>query len=67
MLYSPVMALKIALLVLLLAVLPLFYVNTWMGLGAAVAAYALAAKLATRHMDRVFLVRSLKVKRKPVD
>jgi hypothetical protein len=55
-----VMPYKSALLVLTLAVIPSFYVNTWLGMAAAVAAYVVAAKIANRQMDRVFLIRTLK-------
>lgn len=51
---------KSALIVLTLAILPLLYFNVWLSLGAAIAAYIMAAKLANRQMDRVFLIRSLK-------
>jgi hypothetical protein len=53
---------KSALLVLTLAIIPLLYVNAWLSLAAAIAAYVVAAKLANRRMDRVFLIRSLKGK-----
>jgi hypothetical protein len=49
---------KSALLVLALAVVLLFYIDVWLGLAAAITAYATAAKLANHEMDRVFLIRS---------
>ena len=51
---------KSALIVLTLAIVPLLYFNVWLSLGAAIAAYIIAARLANRRMDRVFLIRSLK-------
>ena len=51
---------KLALVVLTLAVLPLLYLEAWLGLGSALVAYALAAKLANQDMDRAFLIRTLK-------
>jgi len=42
---------KLALLLLTLAVVPLFYLNIWLGLAALVAAYALIARVANRHFD----------------
>lgn len=56
---------KWMLLVLALAIIPLFYVNVWLGLTTAIVAYVLSAKLANRDMDRIFLVRSLKAKTDP--
>lgn len=50
---------KSALLVLTLAMMPLLYVNAWLSLAAAIGAYLVAAKLANRHMNRVFLNRNL--------
>jgi hypothetical protein len=49
---------KWMLLVLAVAIVPLFYVSVWLGLTAAIVAYVLSAKLANRDMDRIFLVRS---------
>ena len=43
---------KLALLLLTLTVVPLFYLNIWLGLVALVAAYALIARFANRHFDR---------------
>jgi len=51
------MSYKLSLIVLTLAILPLLYVEAWLSLGAALIAYALAAKLANQHMDRAFLVK----------
>ena len=51
---------KSALIVLTLAIVPLLYFNVWLSLGTAIAAYVIAARLANRQMDRVFLIRSLK-------
>ena len=51
---------KSALIVLTLAIVPLLYFNLWLSLGAAIAAYIIAARLANRQMDRVFQIRSLK-------
>ena len=48
---------KSALIVLTLAIVPLLYFNVWLSLGAAIAAYIIAARLANRQMDRVFLIR----------
>ena len=56
---------KLSLVVLTLAILPLLYVEAWLGLGAALVAYALAAKLANQDMDRAFLVRTLKSRAAP--
>jgi len=42
---------KLALLLLTFAVIPLFYLNIWLGLVALVAAYALIARFANRHFD----------------
>jgi len=53
---------KWMLLVLALAIVPLFYANVWVGLTAAIVAYVLSAKLANRDMDRIFLVRRLKAR-----
>jgi hypothetical protein len=53
---------KSALLMLTLAIMPLLYVNAWLSAAAAIAAYVVAAKLANRHMNRAFLIRSLKGK-----
>jgi len=43
---------KLALLLLTVAVIPLFSINVWLGLAALVAAYALIARFANRHFDR---------------
>lgn len=51
---------KSALLVLTLAIVPLLYLNAWLSLAAAIAAYIIAAKLANRHLDRAFLLRRLR-------
>ena len=56
---------KSALLVLALAIVPLLYVNSWLGIAAAIAAYAIAARLANREMDRVFLIEKLKAEARP--
>ena len=56
---------KLSLVVLTLAILPLLYVNAWLSLGAALVAYALAAKLANQDMDRAFLARTLKSRAAP--
>ena len=56
---------KWMLLVTAVAIIPLFYVNVWLGLAAAIVAYVLSAKLANRDMDRIFVVRSLKAKTDP--
>jgi hypothetical protein len=56
---------KWMLLLLVVAIVPLFYVNVWLGLTSAIVAYVLSAKLANRDMDRIFLVRSLKAKTDP--
>lgn len=50
---------KSALLVLTLAIVPLLYVSAWSSLGAAIAAYVIAAKLADQQLDRAFLSRRL--------
>ena len=56
---------KWMLLLLVVAIVPLFYVNVWLGLTSAIFAYVLSAKLANRDMDRIFLVRTLKAKTDP--
>jgi hypothetical protein len=56
---------KWMLLLLVVAIVPLFYVNDWLGLTSAIVAYVLSAKLANRDMDRIFLVRTLKAKTDP--
>ena len=56
---------KWMLLLLVVAIVPLFYVNVWLGLTTAIVAYVLSAKLANRDMDRIFLVRTLKAKSDP--
>jgi hypothetical protein len=56
---------KWMLLLLVVAIVPLFYVNVWLGLTSAIVAYVLSAKLANRDMDRIFLVRTLKAKSDP--
>jgi len=43
---------KLALLLLTIAIVPLFYVSVWMGLAALIAGYAVAARLANQHFDR---------------
>jgi len=43
---------KLALLVLALAAIPLFYVNIWLGLTATIAIYGLLVRLANRAFDR---------------
>jgi hypothetical protein len=43
---------KLALLLLTIAFVPLFYVSVWMGLAALICAYALAARLANKDFDR---------------
>jgi hypothetical protein len=48
-----------------LAVLPALYMDVWLGLAVAIVAYVLAAKLANREMDRVFLIENLKTKVEP--
>ena len=53
---------KTVLLLLTLAIAPLLYVNGWLSLAAAIAAYVVAAKLANRQFDRAFLHRSLERK-----
>lgn len=55
---------KIALLALALSIVPLLFVHAWLGIAAAIATYVLAARMAVRDMDRVFLIRSLKAKPK---
>ena len=45
------MVYKLALLVVTLAVIPLLFVNFWVGLAAAIAAYAIVAMVANRSMD----------------
>lgn len=44
---------NLALLLLTLAVVPLFYVSNWLGALAVVAIYYLAARLANRDLDRL--------------
>ena len=48
---------KSAFLVLTMAIVPLLYLNAWLSLAAAIAAYIIAAKLANRQLDRAFLLR----------
>lgn len=43
---------KLLLLLLAIALIPLFYVNLWLGLAAAAAIYGLVARLATKDLDR---------------
>lgn len=43
---------KLALLMLALAAIPLFYLNIWLGLAATVAIYGLLVRLANRAFDR---------------
>ena len=43
---------KPALLLLTIAIVPLFYISMWIGLTALLAAYALTAKLANNDFDR---------------
>ena len=43
---------KLALLLLTLAVIPLFYVSIWLGLAAVIAIYSLIARLANKDLDR---------------
>lgn len=43
---------KLALLMLALAAIPLFYVNIWLGLAATIAIYGLLVRLANRAFDR---------------
>ena len=50
---------KTVFLLLTLAIVPLLYVNGWLSLTAAIAAYLVAAKLANRQFDRAFLDRNL--------
>ena len=42
----------LALVLIILAVAPLFYMSIWLGLPAAVAIYGLIARLADRNLDR---------------
>lgn len=46
------MPLKLTFAVFTLAVIPLLYVNIWLGLASAIATYAVAARLATKSMDK---------------
>jgi len=41
-----------ALLLLVMAVMPLFYLSTWLGFAAVIALYALMARLANQNFDR---------------
>jgi hypothetical protein len=43
---------KLALLLLMIAVLPLFYLSIWLGFAAVIALYALLARLANQDLDR---------------
>jgi hypothetical protein len=43
---------KLALLMLALAAIPLFYLNIWLGLAATIAIYGLLVRLANRAFDR---------------
>jgi hypothetical protein len=43
---------KLALLLLAIALMPLFYVSIWLGTAAAIAVYALMARLANKDFDR---------------
>jgi hypothetical protein len=45
---------KLALLLLALAVIPLFYVATWLGVAAVIAIYSLIARLANQDFERRF-------------
>jgi hypothetical protein len=49
---------KLALFVLLIAVVPLFYVSIWLGLAALIAGYALTARFANKDFDRQSLKRA---------
>ena len=42
----------LALLILALGVMPLFYVSSWLGVVAVIAIYGLVARLANRDLDR---------------
>ena len=43
---------KLALVLLTIAIVPLFYVSVWMGLAGIIGAYALTARLANKDFDR---------------
>jgi len=45
--------LDFTLLLLMIALLPLLYVSVWFGIAVAVAAYVLAARLASKDLDRL--------------
>ena len=44
---------KLALMLLTLAVAPLFYAGTWLGVAAVIAIYSLIARLANNDLDRL--------------
>jgi hypothetical protein len=45
---------KLVLLLLVLGIIPLFYVSTWLGVAAVIAIYGLIARLANKDFDRRF-------------
>ena len=49
---------KLALLLLTFAVIPLFYISTWLGVAAVIAIYSLIARLANKDFDRRFRTHS---------
>ena len=60
-----VMAYKVAFALLTLAVIPLLFVNLWLGSAAAVGAYTLAARLANKSMDNAQMEAFRRVRPKP--
>ncbi len=45
---------NVALVLIMLAVVPLFYISVWLGVAAAVAIYGLIARLANQDLDRQY-------------
>lgn len=45
---------NLALVLMIVAVAPAFYISVWLGLVATLAIYGLTARLANRHLDRQF-------------
>lgn len=51
---------KVALVILTLAMIPMLFLNTWLGLATAFAAYSIAAKLADGALDKAANLRGIK-------
>ena len=58
---------NLALVLLIFAVGPVFYISIWLGLGAALAIYGLTARLANRDLDRQFRKQVISVRQVAIE